>query len=55
MKKCRVCLEKFPTGDFVRYASGGRQKICKKCKRIESQKFADKRKEALKEWRSFYG
>jgi len=55
MKKCRVCLEMLPTGSFVRYSTGGRQKICKTCKCEESKKNNKKKADALKEWRSYYG
>ena len=54
MKECRVCLEMLPTGSFVRYSTGGRQKISKDCKRAEAKKFSDKKRKALKEWRSYY-
>lgn len=55
MKECRRCLEMLPTGSFVRYSTGGRQKICKACKRKDAKKYADKKRDALKEWRSMYG
>lgn len=55
MKKCRVCLELLPNDHFVRYSTGGRQKICKVCKRKETSKHNKKKTIALKEWRKYYG
>ena len=55
VKVCRTCKKEIPKKYLVRNgAYGGFQNICRLCKRKEALEYAKKKREMLKEYRSYW-
>ena len=55
VKVCRTCKKEILKENLVRNSGyPGFMKVCRLCKRIEARKYAKKKREMLKQYRSFY-